>query len=138
MQHSADTKNRFLITKIIISQQMEYQNFQLTFIHHSKSILQINIYKIIRKCFRPLQLHNSNHVPQLLQNIKAQNAPILMNLHEVSVVPCHPSDKKTTTFSIKDLRKTLSQYVMPNGSTDWLYKSKHFSFTDNTHRGIAK
>ena len=28
-----------------------------------------------------------------------------MNLHEVSVVPCHPSDKKTSTFSIKDLRK---------------------------------
>ena len=31
---------------------------------------------------------------------------------KVSVVPCRPSDKKTTTFSIKDLRKTLSQYVM--------------------------
>ena len=46
------------------------------------------------------------------RGIKAQNAPILMNLHEVSVVPSHPSDKKTSTFSIKDLRKTLSQYVM--------------------------
>ena len=28
---------------------------------------------------------------------------------KVSVVPCHPSSKKTSTFSTKDLRKTLSQ-----------------------------
>ena len=37
--------------------------------------------------------------------IKAQNAPILMNLHEVSVVPYRPLALKTTTFSFKDLRK---------------------------------
>ena len=44
-----------------------------------------------------------------------------MNLHEVSVVPYHPSDKKTTTFSEKDLRKTLSQYVISrNMSRDTL------------------
>ena len=49
----------------------------------------------------------------------------------------HPVEK-TSTFSLADLRKTLSQYVMPDGSAEWLYKSKHFSWTDNTHRGIAK
>ena len=49
-----------------------------------------------------------------------------------------PLAKKTTTFSIKDLRKTLSQYVTSNGSTAWLYKSKHFSFTDNTHGVLQK
>ena len=27
---------------------------------------------------------------------------------------------------------------MPNGSTDWRYKSKHFSWTDNTQRGIVQ
>ena len=26
---------------------------------------------------------------------------------------------------------------MPNGSADWRHKSKHFSWTDNTHRGIV-
>ena len=30
---------------------------------------------------------------------------------KVSVVPYRPAIKKTTTFSFKDLRKTLSQYV---------------------------
>ena len=40
-----------------------------------------------------------------------------MNLHEVSVVPSRPFNKKTSTFSEKDLRKTLSQYVMPDGIT---------------------
>ena len=31
---------------------------------------------------------------------------------KVSVVPCHPFYKKTSTFSFKDLRKALSQNVM--------------------------
>ena len=31
---------------------------------------------------------------------------------KVSVVPFSPTVKKTTTFSLEDLRKTLSQYVM--------------------------
>jgi len=33
----------------------------------------------------------------------------------VSVVSSHPFYKKTSTFSTKDLRKTLSQYVTPVG-----------------------
>ena len=35
-------------------------------------------------------------------------------------------------------KKHFHKYVKSNGSAAWLYKSKHFSFTDNTHRGIAK
>ena len=34
---------------------------------------------------------------------------------KVSAVPYRPLALKTTTFSNKDLRKTLSQYVMPKG-----------------------
>lgn len=34
------------------------------------------------------------------------------NLHEVSVNPYRPLALKTTTFSFKDSRKTLSQYVI--------------------------
>ena len=38
-----------------------------------------------------------------------QKVPVHRYLYEVSVVPYRPLVKKTTTFSIKDLRKTLSQ-----------------------------
>ena len=41
-----------------------------------------------------------------------------MYLHEVSVVPFGPFNKKTSTFSIEDLRKTLSQYVMSHGNAE--------------------
>ena len=44
-----------------------------------------------------------------------QNVPVHRYLYEVSAVPYRPSDKKTTTFSLEDLRKTLSQYVMSIG-----------------------
>ena len=44
-----------------------------------------------------------------------QNVSDHSYLYEVSVVSSHPLYKKTSTFSTKDLRKTLSQYVMPDG-----------------------
>ena len=48
-----------------------------------------------------------------------------------------PLALKTTTFSVEDLRKPLSQIWNTNGSTAWLYKSKHFSFT-TTLTGILQ
>ena len=46
--------------------------------------------------------------------------------------------QKTSTFSIKDLRKTLSQYVISRTLVAWWYKCKDFSWTDNTHWGIVR
>ena len=43
-----------------------------------------------------------------------------------------PLVKKTTTFSIKDLRKTLSQYVTPDGITAWQDKCRK-SFSNGQH-----
>lgn len=44
-----------------------------------------------------------------------------------------PSDiKKTTTFSIKDLRKHFRMYV----PIAWHDKGKHFPGTDNTHQEV--
>ena len=40
-----------------------------------------------------------------------------VSIRIVSVVPYRPLAKKTTTFSFKELRKTLSQYVTPAGAT---------------------
>ena len=48
---------------------------------------------------------------------RAQNVLNHKYLYEVSVVPYRPAIMKTTTFSIKDLRKTLSQYVMSGGQS---------------------
>ena len=55
-----------------------------------------------------------------------------MNLHEVSVVPSRPFNKKTSTFSFEDLRKTLSQYVMSDGITAWHDKCRK-SFSNGQH-----
>ena len=103
-----------------------------------KESVELTFVYLIEGCGKTLSETNDT-IPHTVVDMGHQGAECTypQNLHEVSVVPCHPSDKKTTTFSIKDLRKTLSQYVIPDGSTDWLYKSKHFSFTDNTHWGIA-
>ena len=39
-----------------------------------------------------------------------------LHTKKVSVASCHPSDKKTSTFSIKDLRKnTFTKYVISSG-----------------------
>ena len=46
-----------------------------------------------------------------------QNVPVHRYLYEVSVVPYRPSDKKTTTFSLEYLRKTLSQICNVKGVT---------------------
>ena len=51
---------------------------------------------------------------------------------KVSVVPCHPFYKKTSTFSFKDLRKTLSQNVMSNRINSWHYKCRKF-FLEKQH-----
>ena len=46
--------------------------------------------------------------------------------------------KKTTTFPIKDLRKTLSQYVMSDRKLlNHTPNVKNLSQTGNTHRGIV-
>ena len=67
-----------------------------------------------------------------------QNVPVHRYLYESECCSVHPLAKKTSTFSCKDLRKTLSQYVMSVGKTGWLHKVKHFSETDNAHRGIVQ
>ena len=41
-----------------------------------------------------------------------QNVPVHRYLYESECCSVHPLAKKTSTFSCKDLRKTLSQYVM--------------------------
>ena len=47
-------------------------------------------------------------------------------------------DKKTTTFSDKDLRKTLSQYVMPDGQDrKAVAKVKNVFIPENTHIGYC-
>ena len=67
-----------------------------------------------------------------------QNVPFHRYLYEVSVAPYRPYSKENFHIFKKGLaKKHFHKYVMPNGSTAWLYKSKHFSFTDNTHWGIA-
>ena len=57
---------------------------------------------------------------------------------KVSAVRIALLPKKTSTFSEKDLRKTLSQYVMTISPTDYQCKCKNFSFTNNTHRGVLQ
>ena len=44
-----------------------------------------------------------------------QNVPVHRHLYEVGVVPYRPSDRKTTTFSLEDLRKSLSQICNVKG-----------------------
>ena len=44
-----------------------------------------------------------------------QNVPVHRYLYESECCSVHPLAKKTSTFSCKDLRKTLSQYVMSIG-----------------------
>ena len=58
-------------------------------------------------------IQNSVNYPNCDMGYCAQNVLNHKYLYEVSVVPYRPAIMKTTTFSIKDLRKTLSQYVMP-------------------------
>ena len=43
-----------------------------------------------------------------------QNVPVHRYLYESECCSVHPLAKKTSTFSCKDLRKTLSQYVTPS------------------------
>ena len=64
-----------------------------------------------------------------------QNGPSTGIYTKVSVVRIILIVKKTSTFSTKDLRKTLSQYVNV-GQAVQPYKGKKFSLTDNTHNGI--
>ena len=67
-----------------------------------------------------------------------ENVPFHRYLYESECCPYRLLLLKTSTFSNKDLRKTLSQYVMTIRFTDYHCKCKNFSFTNNTHRGIAK
>ena len=57
---------------------------------------------------------------------------------KVSVVSCHPFYKKTSTFSFKDLRKTLSQNVMSSELFADRANIERFFGKNNTHRGIAR
>ena len=57
---------------------------------------------------------------------------------KVSVVRIVLLVLKTSTFSNKDSRKTLSQYVMTISYTDYQCKCKNFSFTNNTHKGVLQ
>ena len=67
-----------------------------------------------------------------------QNVPVHRYLYESECCSVRPLAKKTSTFSCKDLRKTLSQYVISRAYTAWPDKVKYFLETDNTHWGIEK
>ena len=54
----------------------------------------------------------------------------------MSVVRSALLTKKTSTFSVKDLRKTLSQYVMSDGKTVWLHKCKKKFYKRITLTGV--
>ena len=75
-----------------------------------KESVELTFVYLIEGCGKTLSEINDT-IPHTVVDMEYQGAECTypMYLHEVSVVPCHPSDKKTTTFSIKDLRKTLSQ-----------------------------
>ena len=51
---------------------------------------------------------------------------------KVSVVSSHPFYKKTSTFSFKDLRKTLSQNVISNQINGWHHKCRK-NFLEKQH-----
>ena len=61
-----------------------------------------------------------------------QNVPVHRYLYESECCSVHPLAKKTSTFSCKDLRKTLSQYVMQDGITAWHDKCRK-SFSNGQH-----
>ena len=77
----------------------------------------------IEGCGKTL-LRITDTIPHTVVDMEYQGAERTypMYLHEVSVVPCYPSDKKTSTFSRKDLRKTLSQYVMSDSKNRRTHK----------------
>ena len=81
-----------------------------------KESVELTFVYLIEGCGKTLSEINDT-IPHTVVDMEYQGTECTypMYLHEVSVVPYHPSDKKTTTFSIKDLRKTLSQYVMSDG-----------------------
>ena len=86
--------------------------------------MELTFVYLIEGCGKTLSEINDT-IPHTVVDMEYRGAECTypMYLHEVSVVPCHPSDKKTTTFSIKDLRKTLSQICnavqhTPQGSTN--------------------
>ena len=65
------------------------------------------------------RLEINDTIPHTVVDIGYQGAECTypQYLHEVSVVPYVHLIKKTSTFSFEDLRKTLSQYVTPDGIT---------------------
>ena len=77
---------------------------------YTKESVELTFVYLIEGCGKTLSEINDT-IPHTVVDMEYQGAECTypMYLHEVSVVTRHPSDKKTTTFSIKDLRKTLSQ-----------------------------
>ena len=60
--------------------------------------------------------HNTPHSDRY--GVRVRRTPPATGIYtKVSVVPYHPFYKKTSTFSIKDLRKTLSQICNVKGIT---------------------
>ena len=60
--------------------------------------------------------HNTPHSDRY-GILETQNAPTTSIYTKVSVVPYRPAIMKTTTFSVEDLRKTLSQICNVKGIT---------------------
>ena len=71
-----------------------------------KESVELTFVYLSEGCGKTLSEINDT-IPHTVEDMGYQGAECTypQNLHEVSVVPCHPSDMKTTTFSEKDLRK---------------------------------
>lgn len=54
--------------------------------------------------------------------------PVHKHLYESECCSVCPSSKKTSTFSRKDLRKTLSQYVTSDGKDRMIFTNVRKSF----------
>ena len=62
-----------------------------------------------------------------------QNVPVHRYLYESECCSVRPLAKKTSTFSCKDLRKTLSQYVMSSGQSRMTLQMYEKVFTNGQH-----
>ena len=84
-----------------------------------KESVELTFVYLTEGCGKTLTIdkrHNTPHSDRYGIS-EAQNAPTTSIYTKVSAVRLVLIVKKTSTFSVKDLRKTLSQYVMPDGIT---------------------
>ena len=101
---------------------------------YKESVELIFVYPIegCGKTLTKKKRHNTPHRSRY--GVSRHKCTYPMNLHEVSVVPFVHWSRKLPHFQSRTCEKHFHKYVIPNGSTDWLYKSKKkFLQTNNTH-----